>query len=149
MLNTAFISAVEDRNDKRLLLVRARRKGDIGRVFGKRAIGVKSDIMADYPYRTWVSKKLFKRVLAESVDRIDYGNFKSSVKDRALHDAYLDVWSAMMRVEKRRRYPLFADYAKLDPYLPEHDDIDMDEVPLLDSDDDIRDFLALKGFALR
>jgi len=148
MLNNAFVSAVEDRNDKRLLVVRARRKGDIKRVFGKRAIEVKSDIMADYPYRTWVSKKLFAQVLAESVDRIDYGNFKSSVKDKALHDAYLDVWSAMIRVEKRRRFSRL-QYAEADPYLPEHDDIDLDDVPLLESDDDIRDFLVLKGFALR
>jgi hypothetical protein len=30
---------------------------------------------------------------------ISYGNFKDSVRDRALHDAYLTCWHAMARTQ--------------------------------------------------
>jgi hypothetical protein len=39
----------------------------------------------------------------DQVMNLNYGNFKSSVKDRQRHDAYMGVWSAMFEYQNRQR----------------------------------------------
>jgi hypothetical protein len=96
-LNNAFLSIV-DKGDKtgQTLLVRARRHEDIKRVFPD------ADIVegagTDYRYRARVDRKIVARAIADSVRDIRYPNFKSSVEDRSRHDAYMDVWAAMLRL---------------------------------------------------
>lgn len=38
--------------------------------------------------------------MAQAVEDLDYGNFKGSVADPARHDAYLDVWTQMVRAQR-------------------------------------------------
>lgn len=173
-INDAMISAVEHRDDPRVLVVRARLKGDLGRFFGRR-FRVTETPDADYRYRTYCSRAMLRHALARAVDRIDYDNFKGSVADRVRHDAYLDVWMAMFRAQRdeierlsprgrRRPWSLFArewnlngdqplPYAEI-PYerLPPIGDIvgkDRARAFGIDDDydpDDDGDFMSDRGF---
>jgi len=100
MLNNAFLSIVENRNNKDELLVRARIEGDIERVFPE--ANSFQDEQADYKYRAFVLRKEVEKVIALKVTEINYGNFKDSIspEDRSRHDAYLSVWSEMYKTQK-------------------------------------------------
>lgn len=100
MLNDAMFSIVEDKDDKTQLVVRARRKGDIEHVFLVDEREVNESDLSDYRYRIFVDRDRVEEVIAGEIRRIDYGNFKDSVKDKQLHDAYLQVWTAMWRLQE-------------------------------------------------
>lgn len=95
MLNDAFVSIVRKDCGPHELLVRARRPGDIEKVFGGRDVKVKTSLDSDYMYRATVSVDKVVAALENEVCRIDYDNFKNAVEDDALHTAYLKVWGAM------------------------------------------------------
>ena len=75
------------------LLVRARRAGDIERIFPNAK--VTKTAKADYLYRAVLPRDVVKQALAAMIDKIDYPNFKDSVEDGSLHAAYSGVWHAM------------------------------------------------------
>lgn len=100
-LNNAMLSAIKHPTDAKLLIVRARAKGDLERVFGQR-VKVRRSPERDYAYRTVVTRHALRSAMANQIDAIDYGNFKGSVKQRDRHDAYLHVWRAMMDFQQRR-----------------------------------------------
>lgn len=97
-LNNAFLSIVHKDCAPDELTVRARRRGDIERVFP--GASVREGGGTDYPFRTVVARSAVVEAMSRQVEAIDYGNFKSSVDDHALHDAYMDVWHAMSRVQR-------------------------------------------------
>jgi hypothetical protein len=99
-LNNAFLSAVQHRDEPDNLMVRARRREDLERVFGAKVAVVESKA-ADYRWRVTVPKRLFADRLAANVEAIDYDNFKSSVAEHDRHEAYMDVWTAMHRFQRR------------------------------------------------
>jgi hypothetical protein len=84
------------------LLVRARRPGDIESVF-PRARVVRST-GADYLYRTVIPKVDVAWALTKAVKDIDYPNFKNTVQDKGLRDAYLEVWATMADLQPLRPY---------------------------------------------
>ena len=108
-LSDTFLSIVHKDCKANELTVRARRKGDIERLFP--CAEVREGGGTDYPYRAVVSRKTVAAALTQVVRDIDYGNFKSSVRDGQLHDAYYSVWHAMSRIEhvpaQGRQQPLF------------------------------------------
>lgn len=93
--NDSFLSLVAHRGNPGMLLVRARRAGDIEAVFPGAKTWV--DKSADYPHRAEVPTDEVAAVVADRVRRISYDNFKNSVRERRCHDAYMDVWSVMAR----------------------------------------------------
>lgn len=107
MLNTGFLSIVQpsDRDLAQfapagddLLLVRARARGHIEAAFpAAEVLEVKG---RDYLFRAFVPRAQVAAKAAELVTAIDYGNFKDSVPDRALHDAYADCWSVFYRYQR-------------------------------------------------
>lgn len=103
MLNDAFLSIVSKDCPPDHLLVRARRPGDIEKVFGRR-IKVTRETHTDYLYRAAIPCAEIESALAGEVRRIVYGNFKDSVQDDELHDAYLRVWGAMAALQNPRPY---------------------------------------------
>jgi hypothetical protein len=103
MLNDAFFSIVKKDCKADELLVRARRSGDIEKVFGRDARVVRV-LQADYLYRAVIPFETVASVLTAELRRVVYGNFKDTVKDRPLHDAYLRVWSAMASLQNPRPY---------------------------------------------
>jgi hypothetical protein len=97
MFSDCFLSVVSKDCGPTELLVRARRRGDIERMFP--SAKVIEDTKTDYLYRAVLPRDVVKQAVADMIDHIDYPNFKNSVKDRMLHDAYLDVWAAMAGVQ--------------------------------------------------
>lgn len=96
-MNDAFLSVVENRDDPNTLLVRARVKGHIERVFPAAKTFVKRT--ADYPHRALVSRGTVAQVMADRITEIDYDNFKDSVPENSLHDAYSRVWGVMRGIQ--------------------------------------------------
>lgn len=94
-LNDSFVSVVEHRDEKDVLLVRSRIQGDIEKLVPEATVF--EDPSADYRYRALVPRELFQEAMSRAVDKVDYPNFKGSVSDARRHQAYMNVWSAMAR----------------------------------------------------
>ena len=101
-LNSAFLSIVHKDCAEDELLIRARRKGDIEKVFADAKVMRSTD--ADYLYRAVVPRHQVATAMAAQIQGIDYGNFKSSVKDNSLHGAYVEVWHAMAALQSPPPY---------------------------------------------
>lgn len=107
--NKAFLSIVEPSPaDRKLhgdvLLVRARRQGDIEAVFEKLAGKVEKRPERDYLFRAYIPRPTVANVIANSISAIQYPNFKDSVKNKLLHDAYARIWSVMAALQPTRPY---------------------------------------------
>jgi hypothetical protein len=103
-LSDSFLSIVEFHDNRDILLVRARHKGDIERVFPNTE--VKCTPNHDYLYRALVARDVVAEAIAEQVKRVDYGNFKNSVKGESRreresrHKAYTRCWEAMVEWQR-------------------------------------------------
>jgi hypothetical protein len=96
-LSDSFLSIVSDRYNPDCLMVRARRPGDIEKLFpGYEGKYIEE---ADYAYRVSIPRKLVGEVIAEQLGEISYEKFKPSVEDPDLHHAYLDIWHIMYRLQ--------------------------------------------------
>ena len=100
VLNKSFLSIVKNRNNNSELLVRARVKGDIEKVFEDADIF--EDENADYKYRSYISRENVANVISNELLKIDYDNFKSSVAkdDIDRSHAYMNVWSALNKLQR-------------------------------------------------
>lgn len=92
-LNNAFFSIVEPKAGSDELLVRARRQGDIERVFPNHQ--VERTVGRDYLFRAFIKRETVAAIIAEQVMGINYNNFKNSVRDGKLHSAYGRFWHVM------------------------------------------------------
>ena len=101
-LSDSFLSIVDNSNTKGELLVRARRRGDIEKVFPDAK--VTSAAGRDYLFRASVKRELVSEAMHKQVMGINYPNFKDSVKNNALHNAYADVWGTMSRLQETPPY---------------------------------------------
>ena len=99
----AFLSVVADKADPTSdrLLVRARRAGDIERMFPEAEVFSLDD--ADYAYRSWLPRARVAKACQAQILSIDYTNFKDSIGDPEYHDAAMGAWSAMYRYQGRTR----------------------------------------------
>ena len=96
--NNAFLSIVENRDNKLELLVRARIRGDIEKIFPDS--DVFEDENADYKYRAFISKaKVAAKMMFKMTD-INYDNFKNSVKETARKLTYNKVWIELRKLQK-------------------------------------------------
>lgn len=98
-----FLSIVKKDCPPGSLLVRARRVGDIEKVFGNKTKVIRSTD-SDYLLRAVVTIKEVEAAMKRAVNEIDYGNFKDSVEDHDLHMAYLETWHAMAKLQTPRPY---------------------------------------------
>lgn len=94
-LPTSFISVVQKPDDINTLTVRARIEGDIETVFPDAK--VEANKGTDYRYRAKVPRETVAKALHDQV----MANFKSTVKAKKRHDAYMQVWSAMYGIQDR------------------------------------------------
>lgn len=101
-LNSAFLSIVYKDCAEGELLVRARREGDIEKVFPDAKVIRSTN--TDYLYRAVLPRSEVTTAMAAQIQDIDYKNFKSSVNDDRLHHAYLDVWQAMADLQSPPPY---------------------------------------------
>ena len=100
VLNNSFLSIVKNRNNETELLVRARVRGDIEKVFSDAEVF--EDITADYKYRSYIRRETVASAVSQEITKIKYDNFKSSVPkdDTKRSDAYMNVWSALNRMQQ-------------------------------------------------
>ena len=97
--NDAFFSIVDKANNReRDLVVRSRRAGDIPKVFGVEAVHSPHN---DYAFRAEIPRTSVAAVIARRITDIDYDNFKNSVDDRKLHDAYAKVWGDLFGLNEK------------------------------------------------
>jgi hypothetical protein len=101
-LNNAFLSIVDKAKTPGCLVVRARVPGHIEAVFPDASITEATG--TDYLFRAEIKREDVAQAVAAQVMGIDYSNFKGSTKDRRLHDAYMDVWGAMARLQSVRPF---------------------------------------------
>jgi hypothetical protein len=97
--NQAFLSIVSKDCDDSELLVRARREGDIQKVFPK--AHVEKTVGVDYLYRARIDRMEVAAVIAKNIDEIDYSNFKGSIPytDKGLSNACSSVWHVMAKLQ--------------------------------------------------
>jgi hypothetical protein len=104
--DTGFISAVRKPWAKDKMTVRARDKqslSELSRVSGEEIV---TTLDSDYPHRVVVEDKVFKSWLVESIDTMDYDNFKNRVYEtRGKYFARLlgEVWAVMLGAEDIKR----------------------------------------------
>ena len=100
-LSDGFLSIVKDAKNRKRLLVRARRAGDIESVFPGAKVTFTPN--SDYAYRARIARRTVSKALADRIERIDYPNFKDSVSDIELHNAYLTFWGVMWNLQEREK----------------------------------------------
>jgi len=96
-----LLSIVENTNDKKTLLVRARQvhhitdnfKGYMPQYLPKYSPD------RDYHWRSVIDREIVAKRLSEIILEIDYPNFKNSVDDE-LKPVYGEVWGAAMALQK-------------------------------------------------
>ena len=110
MMNNSYLSIVSKDCSPAELLVRARRAGDIERVFPNAKVTRNTN--TDYLYRAVLPRDAVKQALAAMIDDIDYPNFKNSVEDSSLHAAYVSVWCAMAGLQHPPPDPERATHAR-------------------------------------
>ncbi len=97
-LNDGFFSIIESKKNSRKLVVRARLRGDLERVWGdemkREGVAVEETPLRDYRFRTVLSRKAVAAKIAERLARINYYNFKASVEDEDLSKMYANIWQA-------------------------------------------------------
>tara|TARA_B100001094_G_scaffold201103_1_gene195107 strand:+ start:3933 stop:4262 length:330 start_codon:yes stop_codon:yes gene_type:complete len=100
VMNDSYISAVQDRNNKMNLVVRARVREDLENAFPSLKQDIIESTDSDYRFRLFMSKQFLCGVMNTKIMNIDYDNFKNSVKQNWRHDAYLAIWSIMYKVQQ-------------------------------------------------
>ena len=99
LLNNAFFSIVKNRNKKNEILVRARIKGDIEKVFPE--ANTFEDKNADYRYRALIETSIVADKISNEIFKINYDNFKNSISKDDLNRtiAYGNVWKELYKLQ--------------------------------------------------
>lgn len=100
--NDSFLSIVAKECGPDELLVRARRPGDIEKVFP--GAKVKKSPSTDYLFRAVLPRALVAEAVAQRLMEVDYSNFKNSVREDKLHDAYSAFWGIHARLQPTPPY---------------------------------------------
>lgn len=101
----AFVSAVAHRERPDCLMVRARFKEDLSRLFPRHV--VRHTPEADYPFRCIVTRKQMAKALVKHVEAMAYDNVKDAIGDGEDHRylAMNRVWAVMNQAGADRLRP--------------------------------------------
>lgn len=98
MNKDGFFSVVQDVFcEPGFLVIRARVKDDLVRLL-KRAesnVNLFKFEEADYRYRVYLLREVVMKYVADTVEIIDYPNFKKEVHDQGKDRAYMGCWSSL------------------------------------------------------
>lgn len=102
-MNNGFVSITQPRASAvpaRLKLidplqVRARKARHLTALFPGAEIF--ENVGTDYQFRVFVERTAIAERIAQVIGGLNYDNFKNSVREDALHDAYSNIWGTMMR----------------------------------------------------
>jgi hypothetical protein len=95
--NDAFVSVVKDMQKPGNMLVRARRKLHLTKLFPK--MKITESPKSDYRWRVSVPAKVIADLTAARIENIAYDNFKDSVKEKELHHMYALWWNDHYRYQ--------------------------------------------------
>lgn len=98
-LNDAFLSIVAHKDRPGSLLVRARRREDIARVFSDAVVEHSSE--ADYAFRAVLPREVVAATIANRLLHTDYTNFKNSIRDPIYHNTCFSVWHIMLTYQQQ------------------------------------------------
>lgn len=100
IFNDSFLSIVADPVRKDELIVRARARGDIQRVFpGAKVVSIAG---RDYAFRASLSREVVAAAISDRVLNTKETNFKDSTVEKDRHDAYFSVWGVMASFQEDR-----------------------------------------------
>lgn len=102
-LNNGFVSITQPRPQQvpsKLKLidplqVRARKLEHLTALFP--GAEVFENVGTDYQFRVFIERSRVATRIAQVIGGLNYNNFKNSVRDDELHDAYSSIWGTMMR----------------------------------------------------
>lgn len=92
-LPDAFLSIVHKDCEADELLVRARRQGDIQKVFPDAKV-IKTP-GNDYLFRAAIKREVVAQAMANLAMTTEYPNFKNTVRNGRLHAAFNKIWHVM------------------------------------------------------
>jgi hypothetical protein len=142
-MNNAFLSIVQpkakdlpkpERRLKSPMMVRARKANHLTAIFPDHRIYQWKG--RDYPARVFVEREELASRIGAAILAIGYDNFKNSVKDDPLHDAYSAVWGVMFGYQNGRyeRKPKTQMPGFWDRFDGDKFDLDEDEYDELNMD---------------
>lgn len=98
-LKGGFFSVIEHPDSKKHVLIRARVKGDIEKVFPD-AGGAEMTEDSDYRFRAPLPKASLAAALANQATLINYKNFKNAINDKERREYwYEEVWNTMANMQ--------------------------------------------------
>jgi len=102
MTTRGFYSVVQHRDDPTKVMIRARCREDVDAIAAliPDAEPFQTDY-SDYAWRIVTSASNWIGALTTIALAVDYDNFKNAVKSPKHKNAYLDVWSTMLRLDDR------------------------------------------------
>jgi len=100
---TGFVSAVQDRENPELLVVRGRDLLSLEPIVDKfPELRIKSTATTDYPHRVIMTKLAFNDWMSDNIADLDYPNFKNQVakvRDYSFAGLLGKVWGVMLGAE--------------------------------------------------
>jgi len=116
-LKNSFLSIVDpgDQGPKTgdYLLVRARVKGDIERIFPRAR--VQETLCRDYRFRAYIQRSIVAKAISNEVIANKATNFKDSVDSNCRHAAYAGVWRTMWSFQNRLDGRTAEQFDRLEP----------------------------------
>lgn len=106
---TGFVSAVQHRDDKDLLVVRARDRQSLEPIEAACHVEITTNAYSDYPYRVIVHKADFDSWVSNQIKFLDYPNFKNQVavtRGKAFAHTLGKVWANMLDAEDEEAHAM-------------------------------------------
>ena len=106
---TGFVSAVQHREDKDLLVVRARDRISLEPLAEATGTEITTNAYSDYPYRVIVHKADFNTWVSNAIKFLDYPNFKNQVavtRGKAFAHTLGSVWAKMLDAEDEEAHAM-------------------------------------------
>ena len=94
-LNSGPVSVVARKDDRSVVLVRARRRDHLEAALREWDGEIIETPDADYRFRASLAKGTWAEILTEHTMKIDYPNFKDSIKDGEVKTTAMKVWSIL------------------------------------------------------
>lgn len=94
---TGFVSAVEDRNNSKMFIVRGRDSRSLEPLAALAGTEIIESPHADYPFRVRVSRARFGEWVAEQIGNLSYDNYKGRMHEKRPEFLYAlhEVWEIM------------------------------------------------------
>lgn len=91
-----LVSIVENIKSSKELIIRARERKTLEMLVPEYADKIVSIPYSDYHFRIFLDRKIAAKYVKKWVQKIDYSNFKGSIKDNSYHSVLMSIWSTFL-----------------------------------------------------